>query len=151
MANLVQASDMEVENTKHYWGIFNLKQLVIFFFPFLLWASSLWFFTKAVGKREDLQGYMVVLVLFLVLSRWVGPDSIIGHPFASDQGLISDPILFIYFFVFCPFRATPVACGGSQARDLIGALAASLHHSHSNVGSEQRLWPTPPLTATPDP
>ena len=31
---------------------------------------------------------------------------------------------------------TPMECGGSQARDLIGAVAASLHQSHSNPGSE---------------
>ena len=34
---------------------------------------------------------------------------------------------------------------------LIGAVAASLHHSHSNVGSELRLRPTSQLTATLDP
>ena len=44
------------------------------------------------------------------------------------------------------FRATPTAYGGSQARSLIRAVAAHLHQSHSNVGSELRLWPTPQLT-----
>ena len=39
----------------------------------------------------------------------------------------------------CFFRATPAAHRGSQARGLIGATAASLHHSHSNLGSEQPL------------
>ena len=33
----------------------------------------------------------------------------------------------------------------------LGDVAASLHHSHSNVGSEPHLQPTPQLTATPDP
>ena len=33
----------------------------------------------------------------------------------------------------------------------IGAVAASLCHSHSNVGSEPQLQPTPQLTVTPDP
>ena len=51
----------------------------------------------------------------------------------------------------CVFRATAVAHGGSQARGLIGAVAASLHHSHSNEGSEPRLQSTPQLTATMDP
>ena len=41
------------------------------------------------------------------------------------------------FFVFS--RAAPVACGGSQARGFIGAVAASLRQSHSNSGSELRL------------
>ena len=31
--------------------------------------------------------------------------------------------------------AAPAAYGGSQARSRIGATAATLHHSHSNVGS----------------
>ena len=31
--------------------------------------------------------------------------------------------------------ATPTAYGGSQARGLIGAVATSLHHSHSNARS----------------
>ena len=51
--------------------------------------------------------------------------------------------------------ATPAGYGDSQARDPIGATAASLHHSHSdNVGSELRLRPTPQtpqLTAMSDP
>ena len=50
------------------------------------------------------------------------------------------------------FRAAPVAYGGSQARGWIGgAVAASLCHSHSNVGSRLRLQPTPQLMAMSDP
>ena len=42
-------------------------------------------------------------------------------------------ILFYYLFIF--FRATAAkAYGGSQARGLIRAVAASLYHSHSNDG-----------------
>ena len=55
-------------------------------------------------------------------------------------------LYFILFFVFS--RAIPEACGGSQARGLIRATVAGLHHSHSIVGSELCLWPTPQLTAT---
>ena len=47
--------------------------------------------------------------------------------------------------------ATPAAYGGSQVRGLIGALAAGLHHSHSNATSKPSLQPTPQLTAMPDP
>jgi len=43
--------------------------------------------------------------------------------------------LFIHLF-FCLFRATPTAPGGSQARAQIRVVAASLHHSHSNTGTE---------------
>ena len=55
---------------------------------------------------------------------------------------------FSVFFVFS--RAAPEAYGGSLARGPIGAVAASLGHSHSNWGSEPRLQPTPQLTATLD-
>ena len=58
---------------------------------------------------------------------------------------------FFFFFCLCLFRATPTAHGGSQAMGSIGAVAASLRHSHSNSGSEPHLQPTPQLTATPDP
>uniref|UniRef100_A0A8D1F786 Transthyretin n=1 Tax=Sus scrofa TaxID=9823 RepID=A0A8D1F786_PIG len=61
--------------------------------------------------------------------------------------------LFIYLF-FCLFafsRADPEAYGGSQAKSGIRAVAAGLRHSHSNVGSEPLLQPTPQLTAMPDP
>ena len=40
---------------------------------------------------------------------------------------------------FSSFRAAPAAYGGSLARDQVVAVAASLHHSHSNTGSELRL------------
>ena len=43
-----------------------------------------------------------------------------------------------------------MAYGGFQARGRIGAMAASLHDSHSNTGAEPRLGPTPQLTATLD-
>ena len=66
--------------------------------------------------------------------------------------------IYIYFFFFSFsfsffvfYRAALAAYGGSQARGRIGATAAGLHHSHSNMGSEPRLRPTPQLTAMPDP
>ena len=58
---------------------------------------------------------------------------------------------FFFFWIFLSFRATPVACGGSQARGPIEAAAAGLHQSHNNAGSKSRLRPTPQLTAMLDP
>ena len=40
-----------------------------------------------------------------------------------------------------------MASGGSQARGLIGTVAAGLRQSYSNTGSKPRLRPTPQLTA----
>ena len=61
-------------------------------------------------------------------------------------------VLAIFFVCvsFRHFRAALMAYGGSQARGLIGAVAAGLHHSHSNARSKPHLWSKPQLTATPD-
>ena len=59
------------------------------------------------------------------------------------------PNHFIYFFAIS--WAAPMAHGGSQTRGRIGAVATGLHHSHSDVGSELCLRPTPQLTAMLDP
>jgi len=60
---------------------------------------------------------------------------------ALEFGHIRKAVFFLsFFFFFCLFsRATPTAYGGSQARGLIGAVATSLHHSHSNAGSERAV------------
>ena len=60
-------------------------------------------------------------------------------------------IFFFFFWLFAFSGAAPEAYGGSQARGPIGAIATSLHHSHSNAGSELRLRPTLQLTAMLDP
>ena len=44
--------------------------------------------------------------------------------------------LSLSLFFSCLFRAAPAAYGGYQARGQIGAVAAGLHRSHSNVGSD---------------
>ena len=62
---------------------------------------------------------------------------------------ISEGYRLHFFFDFS--RVAPAAYGGSQARGLIGAVAAGLRHNHSKVGSELYLQPTPQLMATPDP
>ena len=76
-------------------------------------------------------------------------------PGLQSQGLFSGPLLcgliLCFFFFFSFSRAAPAAYGGSQARGWIGAIAAGLHHSHSNTRSEPHLQPTPQHTATPDP
>ena len=58
---------------------------------------------------------------------------------------------FFFFFFFGLFRAAPMVYGGSQARGLVGAVAAGLHHNDSDTGSKLQLRPTPQLTATLDP
>ena len=62
-------------------------------------------------------------------------------------------IFYFFYLFFCLLLflwAAPAAYGGSQARGLIGAVAASLRQGHSNAGSEPSLQPTSQLAATPD-
>ena len=47
--------------------------------------------------------------------------------------LCSNFLSFFFFFFFFVFLGAPVAYGDSQARGQIGTVAASLHHSRSNV------------------
>ena len=64
----------------------------------------------------------------------------------------SPEFFFFNFLFFLSFsRAAPTAYGGSQARGLIGDVAAGLCHSDSNTRSEPCLLLTPQLTAMPDP
>ena len=58
-------------------------------------------------------------------------------------------LFFICLFAFS--RAAPVTYGGSQARGLIEAVAASLCQGHSKARSELSPQPTPQLMAMPDP
>ena len=57
-------------------------------------------------------------------------------------------VMVLFFCLFVLFMATPMAYGGSQARDLIGAIAAGLRQTHSNAGSELCRRPIPqPMAA----
>ena len=58
--------------------------------------------------------------------------------------------IYIYIWLFAISRATPTACGSSQARGGIGAVAAGLRQSHSNAGSKHCLKSTQQLTVTSD-
>ena len=76
-----------------------------------------------------------------------------------SANLIAITFLFFFSFLFFSFllfsfllfQTAATAYGGSQARSQIGDTVASLHHSHSNVGSELHLQTTPQPTAIQDP
>ena len=82
-------------------------------------------------------------------SLWLLVRSVSTEPRWELPRLILFIYLFIYLFILC--RAASGAYGGSQAKGLIRAAAAGLHHSHSNLGSQPHLRPTPQLMAIPDP
>ena len=70
----------------------------------------------------------MVFVLFFVFDNSEG-----GFMTLAQYAFLSSNILFFFSFFL---RATLAAYGSSQARGLIRAIAAGLHHSHSNTGSE---------------
>ena len=85
---------------------------------------------------------------------WGSRSSCHTHPqlntYCNPQSLVClDYSIFSFFFFCFLFRAAPSACGGSQARSRIGAVATGLCHSHT--GSKPRLQPTRQLIARPDP
>ena len=73
-----------------------------------------------------------------------------GCPVCSSEGrgfsvVFPEGLLFFFLGLYLWHMAIP-RLGGQ-----VGAATASLHHSHSNMGSEPCLRPTPQLTTTPDP
>ena len=60
--------------------------------------------------------------------------------FSMDGPFFLNVGLFLFFFL--PFRAAPVAYGGSQARGRIGATAAGLGHSHSRIQAVSATYTT---------
>ena len=114
-----------------------------------------WYWPEILFKVNFILWYLCLVLV----SRWWWPHRVHLEVFLPLQffwtslrrtGVNSlnvwwnSPRLFLLIiFVFCLFRATPAAYGGSQARGLIGAIAAGLHHSHSHARSELRLPPTP--------
>ena len=75
----------------------------------------------------------------------------IQHAHRLLRNTLLGALLLPLFLVL--FRAALVlaAHGGSQAKGLIEATAASLCQSHGSARSELPLWRTPQLMATPDP
>ena len=65
--------------------------------------------------------------------------------------ILSHTLVACLFCLFGISWAALTAYGGSQAMGRMGAVAASLRHSHSNMRTEPRLQPAPQLTAMPDP
>ena len=80
--------------------------------------------------------------IFLILG--IGNVSIL-----ATQGLLKGKMSQVpvftgptFFFAFCLFRAAPTTYGGSQARGLIGATAASLSQSRLAIRAVSATYTT---------
>ena len=116
------------------------------YFYFLLKYSWFTMLCQFLLYRKVTQSYIYIhspshIIFYHVLSQVSQYSSLCYIAGKSD-------FLFLFFFFF---RAAHAAYRSSHARGRIRAATASLHHSHSNWGSELHLRPTPQLMATLDP
>ena len=97
-------------------------------------------------NNKEARGIIAIQITWCLLCGNLGRISALGI-----RGSLLCGFFWGFFCLFAISWATPSTYGGSQARGLIGAVAASLRQSHSNVASKPHLRSTPQLTATPDP
>ena len=132
-------------------------------FSYLEFTELLGFGINGLGFYPYFELFTCYLIKYFLTSFSVCPPS--GSPLTGVLNVVFHTILtpfsfsvFLFNFqslkilkqwqFFLLLRDIPTALN-SQARGR--NRAAVLHHSHSNTRSEPRLWPTPQLTATPDP
>ena len=89
-------------------------------------------FIVPVMENEGANTRLFLTGLIISNSQWGERSAGRGSYFGFH---VVTQVFVLFCFVFCPFRAAPTAYGRSQPRGLIGAVAAGLHHSHSNAGS----------------
>ena len=102
-----------------------------------LWSRVI-FTTLYTNKAFKTSG-MIFNITFLIIL-------IIFYLFPTLKNYGSNFFSFFFFFLF---RASPRSYGRSQARGQIRAVAAGLHHSHSNMRSKLHLRPVPQPMAMP--
>ena len=141
--------------------MFGLPQIFLYlfiehviFFSVLLTKNSIYMITLPLKVGKD---------LIILHPRWVTtmPSKVRCFIVLNDGFSFINYFLGFYvndmtcaiffFFFFFAFKAVLTAYESSQARNRIGAIAASLQHSHSNTGWKPSLWPTPQLMAMQDP
>ena len=100
------------------------------------WALSQWIACSLRMERKRVRK---------AFSNWIQSTrgSLIGFCVGGEFFKFFKFYLLIVLFIYFPFRATHAAYGSSWDRGYIRAAAASLYHSHSNVGAELHLWPRP--------
>ena len=85
--------------------------------------------------QHDFCIYLIILPKYILLSFMSFLiDPLLLITLCQIKCWLHRDITFLLFSLL--FRAAPRAYGSSQARGQIGIRAASLYHSHSNVGSE---------------
>ena len=78
-----------------------------------------------------------ILIIKKLIDSLSTPVAMIIHFSYKNLNVCLEMEFFFCLFAF--FGAAPAAYGDSQARDLVRAVAASLHQSHDNTGSKPCL------------
>ena len=120
----------------------------LFFYLFIICFVFIGLYSEGSG---DLTIFVLAQCLVSskrIVNRWANDSKKTKKKSPTQASLFA--FLFVCLFVLL-FRATPMACGSSQARGWIRVTAASPCHSHSNAWSKPCLRPTPQLMAMPDP
>ena len=94
---------------------------------------------------------LYLIVVWFVFPWWLIMLSIFSHAYRPFvylhwRKVYSDSLPFFFVFWGLHLQHMEIPRLGVKSD-----IAAGLHHSHSNSGSKLPLWPTPQLTATPDP
>ena len=123
--------------------VFNIVTIFKGFIPFIV-SIKYRVYSRCYTSCSLFILYLIVVAPFCLLLLCSFPS-----PTGSHYFVLYLWVCVLHFFL----GGAPAAYGGSQARGWIGAAAAGLHHSysHSHMGSEPHLRPTPQLTAPPAP
>ena len=118
------------------------------FWGFVFFFWNLWSIWDWWTMWCDTMGSEHFGVCFAVIAGRKSTGRMLGSSCGSPSLVLRfhSPLFFFYIFVLL-FWAALKACVSSQARGPVGAVAASLHHSHNNMGSKLHLRPIPQLTA----
>ena len=134
--------------SKYEYNIFHCKVLLGPEF----WGRKLWekYFPLHISKQSINWNSMCVCVC-VCLSVCLSLPSFLPSLLPSFLPPLLLPSFPPSFFLSFFLRVIPTDYGSSQARGWIGAVAAGLRHSHSNMRSELYLRLTLHLTVTLDP
>ena len=94
---------------------------------------------KNIERKGKKLGRMLIGWVWVIKRRIKNWKEVAGTGLGTQVVATGGYALIYLFFIFCFFRAAPVARGVSQARGQIRATAAGLHYTHSNAGSEPHL------------
>ena len=143
---VVSKNSLPNPNYKDFLLYFLLKVLVIHYVYLDLWSFLSSFLYDVCVKIHFVANECPVVPI----SFWWDCPVLFLHLCQKSMVIFSLDLFLnslLFHWSFFLFRVSPAAYGGSQDRGQTGAVAAGLHHSHSNTRSKTCLRPSPQLKA----